>query len=179
MADRTFAVQAGHPRIAAMNSAVLLRLIRISVSLLAGLLLCVSFPPTGWWWAAVPALALFTWVLVNPKTTLAGGFGYGLLFGLAFYLPLLPWISGLVGAGPWMALSLLEALFPAMFGLFVVAAAFTLLATLGEKALGLNLRAFIDQVEAEAAKGNVWPGIVCFVGAPATVLCLVLWLGLR
>ena len=58
----------------------------------------------------------------------------------------------------------------AVFGLFVVAAAFTLLATLGEKALGLNLRAFIDQVEAEAAKGNVWPGIVCFVGAPATVL---------
>ena len=120
MADRTVAVQAGHPRIAAGNSAVLLRLIRISVSLLAGLLLCVSFPPTGWWWAAVPALALFTWVLVNPKTTLAGGFGYGLLFGLAFYLPLLPWISGLVGAGPWMALSLLEALFPAMFGLFAV-----------------------------------------------------------
>ena len=120
MADRTFAVQAGHPRIAAMNSAVLLRLIRISVSLLAGLLLCVSFPPTGWWWAAVPALALFTWVLVHPDTTLAGGFGYGLLFGLAFYLPLLPWISGLVGAGPWMALSLLEALFPAMFGLFAV-----------------------------------------------------------
>jgi apolipoprotein N-acyltransferase len=109
-----------HPRIATLNSAVLARLIRLGVSALAGLLLCVSFPPTGWWWAAVPALALFTWVLVHPATTLAGGFGYGLLFGLAFYLPLLPWISGLVGAGPWIALALLEALFPAVFGVFAV-----------------------------------------------------------
>jgi len=102
------------------TAALLPRLIRAGVSVLAGLLLCVSFPPTGWWWAAFPALALFTWVLVHPGATLAGGFGYGLLFGLAFYLPLLPWISGLVGAGPWVALSLLEALFPAMFGIFAV-----------------------------------------------------------
>jgi hypothetical protein len=58
----------------------------------------------------LPALALFAWVLVSPGATLSGGFGYGLLFGLAFYLPLLPWVSGLVGAGPWLALSLLQAL---------------------------------------------------------------------
>ena len=49
--------------------------IRLAVSVLAGLLMCVSFPPTGWWWSAVPALALLTWVLVHPKTTLAGGLG--------------------------------------------------------------------------------------------------------
>jgi apolipoprotein N-acyltransferase len=98
----------------------LTRLTRISVSLLAGLLLSVSFPPVGWWWSAVLGLALLTWVLVAPGTTLAGGFGYGLLFGLAFYLPLLPWISGLVGALPWVALSAMEALFPAVFGVFAV-----------------------------------------------------------
>jgi len=102
------------------TSGVLARVTRLGLSVLAGLLLCVSFPPTGWWWAAPPALALLTWVLVHPGTTLAGGFGYGLLFGLAFYLPLLPWISGLVGAGPWVALALMEALFPAVFGLFAV-----------------------------------------------------------
>ena len=50
-----------------------------------------------------------------------GGFGYGLLFGLTFYLPLLPWISGLVGAVPWLALSFAEALFPAAFGAVAVA----------------------------------------------------------
>ena len=59
---------------------VLNRLIRLALSALAGLLLCVSFPPVGWWWAAVPALALLTWLLVAPQTTMAGGFGYGLVF---------------------------------------------------------------------------------------------------
>ena len=96
------------------------RLTRLAASVLAGLLLCVSFPPVGWWWAAVLSLAVLTWVLTAPQTTMAGGFGYGLAFGVAFYLPLLPWISGLVGPGPWIALSVMEALFPAMFGLFAV-----------------------------------------------------------
>lgn len=96
------------------------RFLRSAVAVLAGLLMVVSFPPIGWWWSAVPALGLLTSVLVHPKTTLAGGFGYGLLFGLAFYLPLLPWISGLVGPIPWIALSVLQAVFVAVFGAFAV-----------------------------------------------------------
>ena len=96
------------------------RLVRVGVAIAAGLLFYLSFPPTGLWWAAVPALALLTWVLVRPATTLAGGFGYGLLFGLAFYLPLLPWVGGLVGTVPWVVLALLEACFPAVFGVFAV-----------------------------------------------------------
>ncbi len=103
-----------------MIAALRPRLLRIAVSVLAGLLMTVSFPPTGWWWAAVPALVLLTWVLIHPGSTPAGGFGYGLLFGLAFYLPLLPWISGLVGVGPWLALALMEAMFPALFGMLAV-----------------------------------------------------------
>ncbi|TGD86248.1 apolipoprotein N-acyltransferase [Mycolicibacterium sp. CH28] len=96
------------------------RMLRLLVAVTAGLLLCISFPPIGWWWSAVPAVALLSWVLVHPKTTMAGGFGYGFLFGLAFYIPLLPWISGLVGPMPWLALAAMEATFPAMFGLFAV-----------------------------------------------------------
>jgi len=96
------------------------RLLRSAVAVLSGLLMCVSFPPVGWWWAAVPALALLTWVLVDPMTTMAGGLGYGFLFGVAFYLPLLPWISGLVGPLPWIALSAMEACFPAVLGVFAV-----------------------------------------------------------
>lgn len=102
------------------GGSLFVRVTRISASVLAGLLLCVSFPPVGWWWAAVLALALLTWVLTAPQTTMAGGFGYGFAFGAAFYLPLLPWISGLVGSVPWIALSVLESLFPAMFGVFAV-----------------------------------------------------------
>lgn len=63
---------------------------------------------------------MLSWVLTRPDLSPGGGFGYGLVFGAAFYLPLLPWISGLVGPVPWIALSLVQALFPAMFGLFAV-----------------------------------------------------------
>ncbi len=104
----------------ALTAALLPRAVRLAISVLAGLLLCTSFPPIGWWWAAIPALALLTGVLVHPMTTPAGGFGYGFLFGLAFYLPLLPWVSGLVGVPPWLALSALQALFPGIFGMFAV-----------------------------------------------------------
>src|SRR5689334_22675433 len=88
------------------------RLIRLTASVVAGVQLYLSFPPVGWWWAAIPSLALLGWVLTRRQTTRAGGFGYGLLFGLAFYLPLIPWVGLFVGTGPWLALSLLQALFP-------------------------------------------------------------------
>jgi apolipoprotein N-acyltransferase len=93
---------------------------RLLLTIGAGLLLCTSFPPVNWWWAAVLAFALLAWVLTRRPTTPAGGCGYGLLFGLAFYLPLLPWISTLVGTLPWIALAAMSACFPALFGLLAV-----------------------------------------------------------
>ena len=80
------------------------RLVRLTASLAAGLLMCLAFPPFGQWYSALAAAAPLAWVLRVPATTKAGGFGYGFLFGLAFYLPLLPWISGLVGTAPWVGL---------------------------------------------------------------------------
>lgn len=97
-----------------------LRALRLVASIGAGLLLCASFPPIGWWWAAIVGAALLIVVLRDSATTAAGGFGYGFLAGSAFYLPLLPWISGLVGAVPWVALSLVCAVFPGLFGLLAV-----------------------------------------------------------
>ncbi|WP_046314903.1 apolipoprotein N-acyltransferase [Mycobacterium sp. UM_Kg1] len=82
----------------------------------AGMLLRSSFPPLNWWWAAILAFAALSWVLIRRETTVAGGFGYGLLCGLALYLPLLPWVGGLVGSLPWLVLALTCALFPALFG---------------------------------------------------------------
>jgi len=89
-------------------------------ALVAVALMFAAFAPLNWWWSAVLALAVLGYVLRHPATRCGGGFGYGLLFGLAFYLPLLPWISALVGPAPWVALCLLCALFPALFGLFAV-----------------------------------------------------------
>jgi apolipoprotein N-acyltransferase len=96
------------------------RLPRLCAAVAAGLLMCASFPPIGWWWAAIVAVAILAVVLTRPETTRVGGFGYGVLFGLAFYLPLLPWISGLVGAVPWVMLAAMCALFPGVFGLLAV-----------------------------------------------------------
>jgi apolipoprotein N-acyltransferase len=97
------------------------RVPRLIAAIVAGVLLCASFPPLGWWWAAILGAALLVIVLRHPATTAAGGFGYGFIAGLTFYLPLLPWISGFVGAAPWVALSTVCALFPALFGLMAVA----------------------------------------------------------
>ncbi len=104
----------------AARRALIARWARLSASVAGGVLLYLSFPPVGWWWTAFPGLALLGWVLTRARTTRAGGFGYGLVFGLAFTLPLLPWVGLFVGTGPWLALALLEALFPALFGLFAV-----------------------------------------------------------
>ena len=103
------------------GEALVPRLPRIGVAIAGGLLLCASFPPFGWWYTAMLAFALLAWVLTRESTKLVGGFGYGFLFGLAFYIPLLPWISGLVGALPWLVLAGVQAVFPALFGLLAVA----------------------------------------------------------
>ncbi len=103
-----------------MGSALLSRLPRIVAAIVAGLLMSAGFAPLSWWWAPMVALAVLAGVLRWPSTTALGGCGYGLLFGLAFYLPLLPWVSGFVGLPPWLALCAMCALFPALFGLLAV-----------------------------------------------------------
>jgi apolipoprotein N-acyltransferase len=107
-------------RLTAVRAWLVPRLPRLVVTIVAGWLLLASFPPRNWWWGAVVAFALLAWVLTRPNTTLLGGLGYGFLFGLVFYLALLPWISMLVGSMPWVALATVSALFSALFGLFAV-----------------------------------------------------------
>ena len=96
------------------------RLTRLCAASLGGLLLWSSYPGFNWWWAAIIAFAVLAWVLTRPATTPLGGFGYGFLFGLAFYLPLIHWVSILVGVVPLLALVLVCALFPGIFGLLAV-----------------------------------------------------------
>jgi apolipoprotein N-acyltransferase len=103
-----------------MDKWLLSRLPRLCATVVAGLLLCASFPRFNWWWAAIVAFALLAWVLTRPDTTHVGGLGYGFVFGLAFYSPLVRWISILVGVKPLLALVFVCAMFPAVFGLLVV-----------------------------------------------------------
>ncbi|MFZ0834039.1 MAG: apolipoprotein N-acyltransferase [Mycobacterium sp.] len=108
------------PKAARLGRAVVGRIPEMGAAIVAGLLLCVSFPPFGWWYCAVLAFAVLAWVLLRDSTKLPGGFGYGFLFGLAFYIPLLPWTGELVGAVPWLALSAVQAVFTGLFGLAAV-----------------------------------------------------------
>lgn len=96
------------------------RAVALSATVVAGLLLWASFPLLNWWWAAVVAFALLGAVLVRPGTTPVGGLGYGFLFGLAFYLPLLAWSSDFVGVRPWWVLTVVCAVYPGLFGLLAV-----------------------------------------------------------
>lgn len=79
----------------------------------AGALLHVSFPPRTLWWLAPFAFALLG--LVLHRVGARAGFGYGLLFGLAFNLTHLVWIQNFLGADfgpwPWLGLSLIMAAF--------------------------------------------------------------------
>jgi len=90
------------------------RLLPAAIATLSGVLLYVSFPPRSLWWLAIPAFAVFGWVLRDR--TWKAGLGLGYLFGLGFLLPLLVWTGVEVGPGPWLALVAVEAIYVALVG---------------------------------------------------------------
>ncbi|MET8244275.1 apolipoprotein N-acyltransferase [Streptomyces sp. NPDC005202] len=94
--------------------AKLVRLVPAAAAALSGVLLYVSFPPRTLSWLALPAFAVFGWVLRGRGWKAALGLGY--LFGLGFLLPLLVWTGVEVGSGPWLALVAVEAVFVALVG---------------------------------------------------------------
>jgi len=85
------------------------------VALAAGLLLAAAFPPVGVWPLAVVGPALLVVVLYGRS--LRGSFAVGLVFGLAFFFPLLAWVINLAWYA-WVALAIASAL---IFAVFAVA----------------------------------------------------------
>ncbi|MFE7799300.1 apolipoprotein N-acyltransferase [Nocardia sp. NPDC057440] len=85
-------------------------------AVLAGVLLFGSFPPRPWWFLAPLGIAVLT-LTVRGNGRLRGGFGYGFLAGLGFFIPLLPWTGIYVGPFPWLALSTVCAVYIGLFGL--------------------------------------------------------------
>ena len=93
--------------------------LRLALSVGAGWLLFLSFPPRTLWFLAPVAIALLTVVLQGRS--LRAGFGFGYAAGLGFFVPLLPWVGAYVGATPWLALAAIEALAFGVFGVLAVA----------------------------------------------------------
>ncbi|MFJ9037374.1 apolipoprotein N-acyltransferase [Streptomyces sp. NPDC102406] len=91
------------------------RLVPVGLAALAGLLLYASFPPRELPWLAPLSFALLG-VAVHGRR-LRAGFGLGLVFGLAYLVPLLSWTGVDVGPLPWLALAVAEALILSLAGL--------------------------------------------------------------
>jgi apolipoprotein N-acyltransferase len=79
----------------------------VPAALAGGLALAAAFPPVGIWPLAPAGPALL--VLVLWQRRLRGSFAMGLLFGLAFFVPLLSWVVN-VAWYAWAALAGAEAL---------------------------------------------------------------------
>jgi apolipoprotein N-acyltransferase len=84
----------------------------LAVALASGLLLAAAFPPVGVWPFAVLAPALF--VLTLYRRSLRGSFAVGVVFGVAFFVPLLAWVINLAWYA-WIALAIASALIFAVF----------------------------------------------------------------
>jgi len=80
----------------------------------AGLLLAAAFPPLSA--ALLAPIAVAGLTLACRGGRVRGGAWCGLLFGLAFFLPLLHWSATYVGAPPWLMLSGSQAVFLAGLG---------------------------------------------------------------
>jgi apolipoprotein N-acyltransferase len=84
----------------------------LAVSLAAGLLLAAAFPPVGLWPLAFVSPALL--VVALSGRSLRGAFTVGLVFGLAFFFPLVAWVVNLAWFA-WVALAIASALIFAVF----------------------------------------------------------------
>ncbi len=91
-------------------------LARSMAAVLSGLLIFGSFPPRPFWFLAPIGIAVLT-LTVRGAARLRGGFGYGVLAGLGFFVPLLQWTGIYVGPMPWLALSAVCSLYIGLFGL--------------------------------------------------------------
>jgi apolipoprotein N-acyltransferase len=84
----------------------------VPLSLAAGLLLAAAFPPFGLWPLAFISPALL--IVALSGRSLRGAFTVGLVFGLAFFFPLVAWVINLAWFA-WVALAIASALIFAVF----------------------------------------------------------------
>src|SRR5687768_757525 len=80
----------------------------MALAVTGGVLIYLSFPPRPLWFLAPVGFALLAYVIHERRAR--AGFGYGVLFGLGFMVPLLRWTGEFVGLIAWLPLALACAL---------------------------------------------------------------------
>ena len=91
-------------------------LLRAFAAAAAGVAMWSAFPPRNLWFMAVIALGILAATLTVGRPRARTGAWIGAVFGLAFFLLLLPWIGVYVGPLPWIALAVVLAGYTALFG---------------------------------------------------------------
>jgi apolipoprotein N-acyltransferase len=119
------------PSVLAGRSGLVRRTARVLAAPAGGLVLYAACAPRTLWWLAPLAFLLLGCALRDR--TWRPAFGVGLLFGLGFYVPLLPWVGIYVGPVPWLVLAGLQAL---IVGLGAVLIARVIALPLGPLRLG-------------------------------------------
>jgi apolipoprotein N-acyltransferase len=87
---------------------------RTALAAVGGLLLLLAFP--GYDLSALAPLGPAALALAVHGRRFRSGLWLGLVFGAAFFIPLLSWTGTYVGPIPWLALALMEAAFLALLG---------------------------------------------------------------
>jgi apolipoprotein N-acyltransferase len=113
-------------------------------AVLGGVLLYLATAPHTLWWLAPPGFALLGAVLRGRRAR--PGLGLGVLFGLGYFVPLLPWIGIYVGPAPWLVLAALEALFLGLGAALIAVVSRLPLAPLWASALWVATEAFTSRV---------------------------------
>lgn len=95
-------------------------LLRFVFAAVSGFTLYLSFAPRPLWWLA--PLAFTGFALVVHGRRFRGAFGYGFVFGVAFFLPLLTWLLDFLGPGfgpwPWLGVALVISAYLGFGGAF-------------------------------------------------------------
>ncbi len=82
----------------------------------AGVAMWAAFPPRNLWFLAVVSLGVLATVLGVGRPRARMGAWLGFVFGLSFFVPLLPWVGVYVGPLPWLALAVAASAYLALFG---------------------------------------------------------------
>ena len=89
------------------------RLITLVLAVTGGVATRFAFPDAGWWPLAYVGTALLFLALRRDRARWNAL--VGLVWGVAFFAPLITWADSAVGWIPWLALSVVEAGFVALF----------------------------------------------------------------
>ncbi|HEY0118984.1 MAG TPA: apolipoprotein N-acyltransferase, partial [Cellulomonas sp.] len=147
------------------------------LAVVGGALTWAAFPDVGWWGTAFLGIAAL--FLAVRRDSARWNALVGLVWGIAFFAPHITWADAAVGRLPWLALSIAEAGFVALFG-----AAWTW-ARRGNavwRRSGLQLVVFVVLWVGVEELRSVWPfggfpwGRVAFSQADSPVAAFA-WLG--